>query len=732
MLQGNDAQFVALPLPGISTSGFYSPQFFHVSNNDLPAAGNATVVYLQDDAWGGVSEDHLKLWTVNVDWDNISNSSVSAATQIVTTPFISVFDGGSFSNRPQPSGPDVDVLQATVMNQAQFRKFPTHNSAVFNFVVDTDGSGGELAGIRWYELRQSDDGEPWEIYQEGTYISPNNNKDAFSGSMCMDVQGNIGMGYTTVSSTENIAIHYTGRYANDPLGQMTIDETLIAQSTSNCPGNRLADYVHLTVDPENDKTFWHIAEYFAPNRRDVVGAFQIAPNYVDDIGIASIDEPNSGNLTATEEIVITVFNGGEAEQTDFSVHYQVDDGAIVTQTFSGTLSAQGYESFTFGQTVDMSILGNTYAIKAFTSLDGDEDINNDTIFKSVKYIGPYDLGVSSIDAPTTGDLSSDEEIVVTVENFGTQTRSNFDVSYVFEDNTVTEVVPGPIAFGEQLAYSFTETGNFSDPGLHVVKSYTSHPGDADLNNDTTIRIVMNSDCVPGSSCGGGHAFELFQLGDINNESGCSENGYGDYLNMSTDLHMYSSNDLIVTTGYGDQFVKVWIDFNDNFMFDADEVVVDNYEIADGEAAGSYTETIPFNLPDALLGEHLMRAKISWIVPMGDDDACDDIANGGETEDYMVNILQAVGAPVLPLQNAEMIVADLGNNQFRVSMNTNETTDLLRIDLHNTMGQCLVYNRVRNVNGTYTYDIDMSYAKPGIYIVRLGTDEYGKVKRIIVK
>ena len=44
---------------------------------------------------------------------------------------------GSFSNLQQPSGPDIDAVQATIMIQAQFRKFATHNSAVFNFVVNT-------------------------------------------------------------------------------------------------------------------------------------------------------------------------------------------------------------------------------------------------------------------------------------------------------------------------------------------------------------------------------------------------------------------------------------------------------------------------------------------------------------------------------------------------------------------------------------------------------------------
>ena len=134
------------------------------------------------------------------------------------------------------------------MNQAQFRKFPTYNSAIFNFVVDTDGSNSEHAGIRWYELRQSNDGDPWTIYQEGTYVSPDSSKHTFSGSMVMDGMGNIGMGYTTCSDVDMISINYTGRYANDPLGDMTVSETLIAESNSNNGSNRLADYVQISVD----------------------------------------------------------------------------------------------------------------------------------------------------------------------------------------------------------------------------------------------------------------------------------------------------------------------------------------------------------------------------------------------------------------------------------------------------------------------------------------------------
>ncbi len=154
---------------------------------------------MQDDAWSGVSSDHIKLWTIDVDWVNSGNSTVSASTQISVTPFIGVFDGGSFSNLTQPGGGSaIDALQATIMNQAQFRKFGSHNSALFNFVVDTDVGSGELVGVRWIEFRQGGDNQPRSLFQEGTYTAPDG-KHAWNASLAMDGQGNIGMGYSSMS-----------------------------------------------------------------------------------------------------------------------------------------------------------------------------------------------------------------------------------------------------------------------------------------------------------------------------------------------------------------------------------------------------------------------------------------------------------------------------------------------------------------------------------------------------
>ena len=636
------ASLQAFDTPSQATAGFASAQILDIVDDEHPAAGNATLVYMQDDSWGGVSVDHLKLWTVNVDWNNPSNSSISSPTQLNTTAFNSTFDGGSFSNLEQPSGPDIDAMQWTIMNQAQFRKFPTHNSAILNFVVDVDGSAAELAGVRWYELRQNGDGQPWTIYQEGTYTAPDG-RHAFGASMSMDLQGNIGMGYSSVSTSESVSLRYTGRYAADPLGEMTLEEGLIAQSTGNSTNLRYADYAHLSVEPTNDKQFWYVSEYFSPGRSHMVGVFQIAADAAYDAGVVSIDSPVTGTLTDTETVTVSIFNYGENDISNFDVSFQLNSGAVVTETYTGTVGTGETVQHTFSTTVDMSTVGTTYVLLAYTTLTDDENAANDGVTEDIIHLNPNDVGVSDITSPSSGELLSNaESVTVTITNYGGATQYDFDVTFeiVFPDGsteTVTETVPGPLEGNSSMDYTFEQTVDVSAFGTYSISSNTSLDGDSDTTNDMSTTDITNINCAPSMDCSFADGFLLFQFGDINNESGCE--GYGDFTDQSTDVELGETYDVTMTTGYGNQFVRIWIDYNDDFNFTLDELILDNYEIADGAGAGSFTETTQVTIPtSATLGQHLMRTKTNWNAGVPDD-AC-ATTQYGETEDYMINILPA--------------------------------------------------------------------------------------------
>ncbi|MDA8626062.1 GEVED domain-containing protein [Flavobacteriaceae bacterium] len=717
--------------PQMITSGFASAQVLDITNDDHPAAGNATMVYMQDDAWNQVFTDHLKIWTINIDWENPNNSSMSTPYQLPTSSFTSVFDGGSFANLTQSSGPDIDAMQATLMNQAQFRKFPTHNSAVFNFVVDVLSGSDEQAAVRWYELRQDADGEPWVIYQEGTYTAPDG-RHAFGASMAMDIQGNIGMGYTSMSETAPITLRYTGRYANDPSGQMTIEENLIGQSNATNPNTRYADYAHMSVDPSNDKTFWFISEYFKPGRRDLVGTFQIAANYANDIGVVSVDTPVSGLLSNSESVTVSIFNYGEDAVSNFDVSYQLDSGTVITETYSGTVESTETVQHTFSTTADLSTVGQTYVINSYTSLSGDEDSSNDGVTEDIQHLNPNDLGVTEILSPISGtNLSANELVTIEITNFGGAEQSNFEVSYELNGEQVTETVDGPLAGNSSIDYIFSQTADLSAFGLYEITATVNIENDSDESNNSISVNVNNSNCTPTGDLSFGDGFHLFQVGDINNNTGEGGSGYEDFTNLSTDLEQGSTNDLTVTTGYGNQHIRVWIDFNDDFVFTLDEVVVDNYVIAPGSVAGDYTETMQLVVPDdATLGEHIMRAKSNWNAPVPDD-ACEE-TNYGETEDYIVNIVESLGIDDSVLANSEFRIISQDNNQFNISLSTLYNDDI-SFSVYNVSGQVIVFNNISKNSDKYLYDLDMSYAAAGVYLVKMGNSSIGyRVGKIIVK
>lgn len=732
ILVGNtSALMIGFPLPGIQTSGFYSPLGFNVNGSEMPPPGNAPIVYMQDDVWSGVSFDHLKVWSINVNWSTPSSSTISSPQILNTQPFDGLFDGGSFSNLPQPSGPDIDALQATIMYMAQYRRFPDFNSAVFNFVVDLNGADN-LAGIRWYELRQENDGDPWTIYQEGTYAQPNGHS-AFSGNMCTDSEGNIALAYTVVSNTQYPSLRYTGRFSTDPLNVMTIAEEAFANGTQSDPSFRYGDYSQMTIDPVDDKTFWSIGEYFAGGtRKDLVGVYKIAPDLAQDVGIIAITSPSNGILTNAEPVTVTIRNFGVADQSNIPVSFQVDGGEIINEIYTGTVTSNTNVSYTFSATADFSVPGTTYEIIARTNLANDLNVDNDMVTVMVTHLFADDIGVVAITSPESGTYLGNETVTVTLENFGAINQTNFDVSFIADGGTpVTETVAGPLLSESTMVYSFNTPVDLSVIGYHELTVTTSLPGDANMLNDATTVTIINSLCQPDLMCTQGVGIFDFQLGSISNLTGCDPNGYGNYTNLSTDLGQGSENDLTITTGYGNVYVKVWIDFNDNFVFEANEVVVNDYVVAPGQGTGTYTETMPLTIPaSAAIGEHLLRAKTNYNASVPSDPCASTMF--GEAEDYVVNVVLGTAIGLHNNEPNDLILINKGNNQFVAlfeAVNMNET---LYISVHNLQGQKVIYNRVQNIGGKYEYEFDMSYAPAGIYLLRLGSENFGKVERFVVR
>lgn len=731
---GTDPQILSFSLPGLVTSGFHSPQVLNITDANFPTSGGATVMYMQDDAWSGVDTDHVKLWNVAIDWDSPNDSEISAAVELTTTPFVSVFDGGSFSNLPQPDGgATIDALQATIMNQAQFRKFSNYNSALFNFVVDVDGSSTKQAGIRWYELRQTADGEPWEIFQEGTYTAPDN-RHAWNASLIMDVRGNIGMGYSGMSSDNSsdsqvrVGSYYTGRFAQDPINVMTLEEGIIVEGDANIPGTRYGDYSKIDLDPDNDKKFWFINEVMSGGRKNIAGVFQIASNFNNDLAIISIDTPFSGVLSTNQSVTVTIQNLGEADVSGFDVSYQIGNNVEVIETYSETITSGSIAQYTFTTTADLSTEGETYTITSSSLLNGDEDPTNDSVTQEVTYIFTNDIGVTAITSPTDGEALANEPIVVTIENFGTASQSNFEASYSINGApSVTESIAGPLGAGQAISYTFSTLGNFSMDGNYTIVAQTLLESDSDASNNTSQIDVLNSSCYT-------------RINDTNYTIGpdigvttsiinMDQNAVITDVNLTLNIEHTWIADLEVKLIAPDGVTEITLfedvgSNGDNFT----NTVLDDdasTDVSSGESpfTGSYSPTGSLNDLNGIMSAG------DWTLHINDDANQD----GGNLIDWSIQICTELALSVSNDElEGEFKILNKGNNQFEVSLTNTNSYEDLNLDIYNMGGQRLLWKTLKNTSGFYSHTLDMSYASKGIYLIRLGHDKSSTVKKIVVE
>ena len=192
---------------------------------------------------------------------------------------------------------------------------------------------------------------PVTVNQESTY----NNGGAdtlwrWMGSIAQDNAGDMLLGFSTSAGTTGTnypSIHYTGRLSTDPLNSMAQGEATMfagagSQSTS---GNRWGDYSAMTVDPEDDCTFWYTQEYYPAgpstfNWRTRIASFnpftQCTPQTPSSVAAVSVytADHTSINPGAALGFTVTVNSSGNATATGMSFSDPLPSGTGVNWTIS--------------------------------------------------------------------------------------------------------------------------------------------------------------------------------------------------------------------------------------------------------------------------------------------------------------------------------------------------------------------------------------------------------------
>lgn len=97
------------------------------------------------------------------------------------------------------------------------------------------------------------------------------------------------------------------------------------------------------------------------------------------VGMASILSPGGDVFDCaptTIPVTAVIRNYGQLAQSNFDVRYQVDGGAFVTETFTGTLASGASVTYTFAQPAVVSGIGQ-HTIAVSTVLSGDQFAAND-------------------------------------------------------------------------------------------------------------------------------------------------------------------------------------------------------------------------------------------------------------------------------------------------------------------------------------------------------------------
>ncbi len=241
-----------------------------------PAGEPGIFITSADGALNG-GNDQLWIYQLEVNWDNIASSSFIRQQQLDVAPFDGNF-GAGWNNIPQPGTTQkLCALTQIVMNVPQYRNFGSYESIVCCHTVDVDNT--DHAGVRWYELRRTPPATTWVIRQQGTYAPDESSR--WCGSIMMNGQNQIGLGYSISSSTVYPGIRYTGQttaeYANHT-GVLDLPEGVILEGNASQTGyNRWGDYAQLSVDPVDDGTFWFTTEYSSGGRKTKVASFLVGP-----------------------------------------------------------------------------------------------------------------------------------------------------------------------------------------------------------------------------------------------------------------------------------------------------------------------------------------------------------------------------------------------------------------------------------------------------------------------
>ncbi len=272
---------------------------------------------------------------------------------------------------------------------------------------------------------------------------------------------------------------------------------------------------------------------------------------------------------------------------------------------------------------------------------------------------------------------------------------NFPTSWEWSFNPSTvSYVNGTGEFSQNPEVEFADLGFYS-----VTLTATNDNGTDTETKTDYIEVVEPSLCLDddlyNTGCYSGDGLTSWNLESINVPVIECANGdpYNWYHNFTDMIHEFEAGGEYTLTahGGGNNYLDVWIDINEDYYLDDDELIVDDFFFS--EASVSYD--IPITIPTyAPAGQYILRYRTNWDSPVeGSCDPydygnmCDFTAEIGESEFPVAEDLTGYvdGYDVSLAWTAPGAGGQTGFNIYRDGSVIDNTTDITYTDMDLALG-----------------------------------------------
>jgi VCBS repeat protein len=164
----------------------------------------------------------------------------------------------------QATSQRLDTVGDKIMTPVVYQNRSGTESLWASHTVCTDQNCTGPTAVRWYQFNVTGGNFPATPVQQQSWTNGNDGLWRWMPSIAADQDGNVAIGYSTSSTSIFPSIRYAGRLAGDSLNNLAQGEAImtVGGGAQTSFTGRWGDYSMTTVDPADNKTFWHVNEYY--------------------------------------------------------------------------------------------------------------------------------------------------------------------------------------------------------------------------------------------------------------------------------------------------------------------------------------------------------------------------------------------------------------------------------------------------------------------------------------